>query len=319
MTFDLYALTLEFQAMDSIYFPTGKPGNVIRGAFGNAFKRAVCVPECEDARSCQFRDTCAYARVFEPRLESGPSGFADAPRPFVFRARHLDGRTIAPGARFHFNLHVFDGTARFVPYFVLAFSELARTGLGPRRGRARLTGVTQSGDTVFDGRAMAAQLPPPLRLDLDPKNDATARVRLVFLSPTEFKHEHHLLGRPEFGPLFRRVRDRISTLRALYGEGPLDIDFRHLGARADTIGIAECDVRHVDVERRSSRTKQVHPLGGFTGWAVYEGDLSPYMPYLRAAQWTGVGRQTVWGSGEISVEPLSYARLTGDPVLNVSR
>ncbi len=29
------------------------------------------------------------------------------------------------------------------------------------------------------------------------------------------------VGRPEFGILFARLRDRISTLRPLYGGGPL--------------------------------------------------------------------------------------------------
>ena len=34
---------------------------------------------------------------------------------------------------------------------------------------------------------------------------------------------------------------------------------------------------------------------------AYRGDLAAFLPYLRAARWTGVGRQTVWGKGEIEV------------------
>jgi hypothetical protein len=45
-------------------------------------------------------------------------------------------------------------------------------------------------------------------------------------------------------------------------------------------------------------------LGGFTGWAEYEGELREFVPYLEAARWTGVGRQTVWGKGEIGIERL---------------
>ena len=63
-----------------------------------------------------------------------------------------------------------------------------------------------------------------------------------------------------------------------------------------------CNVRHVAIERRSSRTGQTHPLGGFIGNAKYHGDLSEFVPYLRAAEWTGVGRQTVWGKGEIACD-----------------
>jgi CRISPR/Cas system endoribonuclease Cas6 (RAMP superfamily) len=69
-----------------------------------------------------------------------------------------------------------------------------------------------------------------------------------------------------------------------------------------------CDLRAEHRVRRSSRTGQVHPWGGFTGAAEYQGDLAEFMPYLRAARWTGVGRQTVWGKGEITAESLDRSR-----------
>ncbi len=54
-----------------------------------------------------------------------------------------------------------------------------------------------------------------------------------------------------------------------------------------------------DVQRRSSKTGQKHSLGGFTGWVDYEGEYSKFLPWVQAARWTGVGRQTVWGKGSI--------------------
>ena len=68
--------------------------------------------------------------------------------------------------------------------------------------------------------------------------------------------------------------------------------------------MTRCEIEQVEIVRRSSRTGKVHPLGGFTGQADYEGGLTDFVPYLFAAKWTGVGRQTVWGKGEISVYPL---------------
>jgi hypothetical protein len=66
--------------------------------------------------------------------------------------------------------------------------------------------------------------------------------------------------------------------------------------------MTRCEIRDVDAMRRSSRTGQVHPIGGFVGEAEYEGELGEFVPYLKVAKWTGVGRQTVWGKGEIAVE-----------------
>jgi hypothetical protein len=33
----------------------------------------------------------------------------------------------------------------------------------------------------------------------------------------------------------------------------------------------------------------------------YAGELGEFLPWLRAARWTGVGRQTVWGKGDLRV------------------
>ena len=54
------------------------------------------------------------------------------------------------------------------------------------------------------------------------------QVRVDFLSLTELKNA----PRPDFAPLFMRLRDRISGLRALYGSGALEIDFKAMGERA---------------------------------------------------------------------------------------
>ena len=81
-----------------------------------------------------------------------------------------------------------------------------------------------------------------------------------------------------------------------------------MGKRAERVRLARCDIRTVHAERRSGRTGQTHPIGGFIGSADYEGELAEYLPYLEAAQWTGVGRQTVWGKGEIRVDLLDQDR-----------
>jgi hypothetical protein len=282
LLFRLYPLRFSFIAREPIHFPGGKSSNILRGAFGAIFRRIACVPECTGARECEWRATCPYARLFEPTAVGvSPSGFADWPRPFVFRATHLDGRTVDAGESFHFDLNLFDVHNPAIPYLVLAFAQLAREGLGSQRSRVELTRVSQ--------RDIAGS--PAIEI-----------FRGSSLTPTELKSGQQLALRPEFPILAARIRDRLSTLRELYDEGPLTIDFRAFGERATLVHMSRCDTQHVDIVRRSSRTGQVHPIGGFTGEAEYEGDLTEFVPYLLAAKWTGVGRQTVWGKGEISLD-----------------
>ncbi|MGD0497953.1 MAG: CRISPR system precrRNA processing endoribonuclease RAMP protein Cas6 [Bryobacteraceae bacterium] len=310
--FQFHRFRFQFRSAGTLYFPPYKSGNIVRGAFGEIFRKLVCVPTCTGAKTCDLRATCPYARVFEPgpggapSRGGGPSGLADWPRPFVFRAAQLDGRTIREGEPFHFDVHIFDVRDPSLSYFVLAFAQLAREGLGPGRGRAELTAVDQldlagaAVSRVFDGaRFQMNEMPPPIVVDLAAPPEPATRVRVRFVTPTELKTEHQLADRPEFGILFGRLRDRISTLRTMYGPGPLEIDFRAMGDRAAAVRMTRCELQRHEVERRSSRTGQRHPLGGFVGKAEYEGDLGEFLPYLRLGKWVGVGRQTVWGKGEI--------------------
>src|SRR5580693_5601137 len=154
LQFKLFPLRFQFVAKESLFFPPGKAANILRGALGVIFRKIACVPHCADARTCEIHDSCPYARVFEPMASGhGPSGLANWPRPFVFRARHLDGRTIHAGESFWFDLHVFSLDHKVLAYFVLTFASLAREGLGPRRGKAELQRVLSGEQMLYEGSA----------------------------------------------------------------------------------------------------------------------------------------------------------------------
>ncbi|PWU05834.1 MAG: hypothetical protein C5B51_13620 [Terriglobia bacterium] len=309
MIFRLYPLRFVFAARESIHFPIGKSANILRGAFGTIFRRMVCLPSCTDTRGCDWQAICPYARMFEPgNLAQSPSGLSDWPRPFVFRATHLDGSTVPAGGHFHFDLNLFDLEKPAIAYLVTAFAQLAQEGLGPHHGRADLISVwrrNQAGEViapVFEDNSFRQEGMIAAHLSLQPASTKVESVSVRFLSPTELKTSHGLADRPEFGVLASRIRDRLSTLRNLYDGGPLEIDFCGFGERASRVRLTRCHIHRIEVVRQSSRSGKIHSIGGFIGEAEYEGDLAEFVPYLEAARWTGVGRQTVWGKGEISME-----------------
>jgi hypothetical protein len=210
-------------------------------------------------------DPEAYRRWFAPRSDEGPSGLRDAPRAFVIRAAD---QSVGAGARFEFDFHLFD----------------IRDGAVERavRAIARFADIESVEGTDL------------LRLSIDSSSSAS-RVRVCFVTPTELKGAEQ----PEFSILFARLRDRISTLRELYQDGPLEIDFKAMAERAAKIRMTRCDIEHAHAERTSRSTGCTHSLGGFIGVAEYEGELGEFLPYLEIGRYTGVGRQTVWGKGAI--------------------
>ena len=185
---------------------------------------------------------------------------------------------IAPGEKFHFYFHWFDLNRASLELILRAFAELPR---------AELLEV-QGSDA-------------PMQLCLEPVESRVTHLTIRFETPLELKAGSRIADRPEFGILAARTRDRISTLRALYGGGAVDIGFREFGDRAAQIRMTRCDLRPVQATRRSGRTGQTHSLDGFVGEAEYEGDLAEFIPYLRVAHWTGVGRQTAWGKGVLTL------------------
>lgn len=209
-------------------------------------------------------DAEAYSRFFAPRSVSGPSGLADSPRPFVFRVY----------GSLDVGLNLFVTREPAIELFTHVMEELGT-----------LTSVSGT------ERLCLPLCTPDRQID---------RLRVRFLTPTEIKGAE----RPEFGVLLARIRDRVSALQELYGDGPLAIDFKALGERANLISMTRCELVQVAANRVSRGTGQRHSLGGFTGIAEYAGELAEFAPYLEIARWTGVGRQTVWGKGEIAYETL---------------
>jgi len=254
--FRVRAQRVEFRAIDTISFPAGKAGNVLRGAFGKLLWGS---PD--------------FAKLCAPKLGDGPSGLQDAPRPFVIRAAHLDGSVVEAGDKLCFDVHTFDLSAPVADLFL---------NLDYAKGRIEALGA---GEPVVHTIDLAV-------------GQAASGITMEFRTPVDLKGNSSRKEIP-FGVLFARARDRIGTLSGLYGEGPLDIDYAAMGVRAFAVRTVKCEVQYRDVSRRSGRTGDVHPIGGFTGTAEYEGALTEFVPFLEAAFWTGVGRHTVWGNGVI--------------------
>jgi hypothetical protein len=302
--FELLAFRFEFAALDSLFFPAGKSGNIFRGALGDQLRSIACRPECPGAKTCPHREACAYARFFEPVLDSGPSGLADPPRPFVLRPGFIEGQSIQRGRTLSLDVHIFDPRTPFLPHLIAALAQLARSGLGPGRGRANLDSVyclnasQQPGTIVFHrGRMMIDALPEPLHLPLDATGESVQRLRIRFASPIELKSEGHTASPLDFPVLIARLRDRIAALDHLYGSGAVRFDWNALSEAAAQVRTVASSLHADHIERRSAKTRQVHPIGGFTGTVEYEGEIGPFLPLLRVGRWTGAGRQTVWGKG----------------------
>ncbi len=309
--------------------PALNKGNMLRGGFGHGFRKLCCIPQCKDTKSCPLAATCPYKAVFEPSPPPGSERLSknqDIPRPFVFRAPETSQSRFRKGEAFEFGLVLIGRAVGFLPYFVLSFRELASEGLGLNRAKCTLERVEQSGlsangvgstnheakliyssdNQVFrpSGSVSVQDCLNSRLRELHSSNgdESTQRITIRFLTPTFLRADGEVVRRPEFHHVFKRLRDRVNALSSFFGDGPLDLDFRGLGERAERVQTVSDQIEWVERFRTSSKTRQRHELSGFVGEATYEGDLGEFLPWLALGELLHIGKHTAWGNGWIRIE-----------------
>ena len=308
---ELYRYTATFVAEEALDVPAHRLPNILRGSFEMAYRRLVCHDVDLDCRACPLREVCTYPALFRPAPPPGSERLSkqqDLPRPFVLMPLPTAANRLAVGDKLTIQITLFGSANRALPYFVVALRALADRGLGRYRARLNLVGVVGQtpGETtmVFDRKSSTVStLATPTRVPqlLSTADFSARRVHIRFRTPTTIKRDGHWISEPRFSDLVCRLRDRLNALATFFGDGPLDIDFLGLARRADEIRTTRCDTHWNTRVRRSARTGHVHELSGFTGEATYEGDLSEWMPLLRAGEVIHVGKYTAWGNGAIEV------------------
>jgi hypothetical protein len=309
--------------------PAYNKGNVIRGGFGSTFRRIVCHANCREPENCELRNVCPYTAVFQPFVPEGSEKISknrDIPRPFVIKPPLETTETYAPDERLSFDLVLVGKIKDYLPYFVVTFKELSQAGLGPNRAPVELAGVE-----YVDGSGVVMPVytkednlvrPPAEAISWaglcgvhgfnngstgspqggsasSPQDDAAnvRQVTLRFLTPTLLRADGVLMRRPAFGPLAKRLRDRINALAYFYcGEG-LDIDFKAFGDAAEKIGPVSDATGWVESSRYSRRREVAHDLSGFVGEVTFEGELGVFLPYLKLGEYVHVGKNAVFGNG----------------------
>jgi CRISPR-associated endoribonuclease Cas6 len=123
------------------------------------------------------------------------------------------------------------------------------------------------------------------------------RITLRFLTPTMLKADGVQARRPAFGPIAKRLRDRINALSYFYCGNGLDIDFKAFGEEAERIKTVADSTRWVESSRYSRRREVTHDLSGFVGEVSFESDLAPFIPYLKLGEYVHVGKNAMFGNG----------------------
>lgn len=313
-SFRLARYRFDVEAIEPLRLPPYK-GSTLRGGFGYAFKKMVCGQgDWRACTPCKRGNECPYGYIFEtsvPKDSAVLSNLQDVPIPFVIEPPADRRTTFNAGDRLTFDVLLVGRAINYLPYFLLAFQELGRMGIGQTPGRyvlQRIMAVHPWKDTqeiVYDGvdvhvggRDLSVSYVDIAACAADLPADC---LTLRFLTPTRIKYNDRFTEKPDFHVIVRALLRRISSLSYFHCGQLWDADFRGLIAAAQGVQTARTAVEWVDWERYSTRQQQRMNLGGFVGEATYEGDLTPFQPLLALGELIHVGKATVFGNGHYRI------------------
>jgi hypothetical protein len=291
-------------------------GSTFRGGFGHAFKKVVCTFKGKVCDDCLLRHRCVYSYVFEtppPETTERMTKYLRAPHPFVIKPP-LDKKTgYGPGEAIDFGLVLIGRADDYLPYFIYAFDELGKLGIGKGKAKYRLDSVERDGEPLYDGASgvlKPASIPPPVVSDPPAAVRMANALSLRFLTPLRIVSNGELNSALDFQSFFRTLLHRISLLSYFHCGKELDLDFTGLIERAGRVVTESKSLRWHDWERWSARQETKIKMGGVVGRIEFSGDLGEFLPYLRQGEMVHVGKGTAFGLGWYEVVVAEAASVT---------
>lgn len=324
-SFTLSIFQFNLSPLEEIHLPLYK-GSTLRGGFGHAFKRVVCIQKRRECSDCMVKSTCVYSYVFEtspPEDTEILRLYKNVPHPFVIEPPLTSQRIFKKGEEITFNLVLIGKAIRYLPYFIYTFDELGRIGIGKGKGKFHLKSVTSEikGHGTEDKSENAGEngiiysvedkiLHNHFRVitakDIFASNNSPSEIEIEFLTPTRMVFNERLVAEIEFHHIIRTLLRRISSLSYFHCGELLELDFKKLIENAENIQCTDSKLRWYDWERYSARQDTRMKMGGVIGRAVFEGDLEEFMPLIALGEYVHVGKGTSFGLGKYAILEIKF-------------
>ncbi|MCP4747953.1 MAG: CRISPR system precrRNA processing endoribonuclease RAMP protein Cas6 [Desulfobacteraceae bacterium] len=283
-------------------------GAVFRGAFVNAFRRLACSTPSKDCERCNMHNTCLYITFFKP---SPPEDYSDAgkfsnpPPPYVLKPPQDNRQSFHPQEILNFELTLIGKALDALPYFIFAFDQIGTRGLGRERGRFELHQVRlqRNGDNylIYDGNEQTLRPLPLSESKHLPETSPVSLLAIEIQTPLRIKRKGKLVTRLDFSTLFKSLAQRLTLLSTFYGQNCIP-DLSNLDAQATQVKTIQDRTFWYDWPRYSTSQKELMKFGGLRGRITFEGDLTPFIPWLLIGEQILVGQGTAFGLGGYQIK-----------------
>ena len=252
-------------------------GSQLRGAFGNALKRVVCINPSFKCDECFAKDNCLYYQFYEKKNVY-----------HKFRFDYELGKSY-----YDFSLYLFDDTVSKLPYVVSSlYQMIVKIGFGKDRKTYTKFDMFVNDSSIFkDGEIIL-----PKNYEKKFKIDTfSPNISVRFVTPLRLKKNNHFI-KPEELELKDLINSIYKRELRLQNIELKKLDFELKG------DMAKKELKFVDISRYSNRQKTKLKIGGLVGeMQIKDIDEKSYK-LLKLGEIIGVGKQTVFGLGKMRVE-----------------
>lgn len=279
-------------------------GSMIRGAFGRALRKTVCMTHQKDCKHCPLYRSCPYTRLFEtpPPATHELQSFSQIPNAYVIEPPKWGRHFYEQGDSLEFSVVLFGQSVNDLPLVIYSLQRAFAHDVG--HGTAELISVDAlyGGDEclVYDlNRQNVEKHEKVTRVDV-PQSDS---VVIEIETPMRLQHE----GRP-LGPdgitsrnFMATLLRRLSLLLEFHASERLRFDYSIFVQEAERFSL-EKELIWRDWTRYSSRQNQKMSLGGVVGKLHFSS--LPYVArvLLAAGTFTHIGKNASFGLGKYSLQ-----------------
>lgn len=272
-------------------------GSTIRGILGHCIRDFCCNCPTVKCFRCVQKESCLYVKCF-----SNTGGEAGAVNPYVLYV-HGEGRERwKKGDLCVFDLTLLGAGTENAGIYLDALQAAEQKGWGAARLTFRLMQVKDAGSdkVIYAGGKSWIRNLSPGPLQVTERNASYAS--LFFDTPLRIVSGDKLFDRLPFEMLIQFLIRRISLLTKAYTDFKLKWDEEELLRQAREVRTLNEYWREVPFSRYSMNQEDGKlKLPSKTGWVLYEGDLSRFVPILEVGKYLRVGKGATIGFGHYEV------------------
>lgn len=229
----------------------------------------------------------------------------DIVNPYVIIPPAMDKKSIyQPGDALHFHMLLLGEATKYASALIQALSSAKTLKLGAARYPFVLKKIVHSEDQ----RVMWHN---EIYYEAATKNIAflsyrtladVKKLTIQMQTPLRIRHKGELLETVTFPTIIRNIVRRMEAIAVRYGGWVDAQEAKEIQTLAQGVATTQNHLAIKNLQRYSNRLGEKMDFSGLLGCIHFEGDITPFVPWLYAAQILHIGRNTTFGMGQIAVE-----------------